>query len=217
MTNLMLFSKDLTEHPDAKQFSEWIQTIYDPIERGYLDKVELTIYSAQKAKKKLIEQYIFSIQWKEDGTALCSMNRDAKRRMLTKSDIRRESQKLFIQMIGISNSLKPIPEGSSYAIQIFYNDQCPKSYAPPGQFRCATESDRYFVDEPLYKQKIGKVATNHLCFCAALKTTQNRVCYDDDDEAPPIKKRKMNKAKNRIANAELSQPAVTKEIIQFAS
>jgi len=119
----------------AQRFSEWIEAIYDPIQKGFLAEAVFTIYTDSNNKKKLIEQYIFKIKWNEDGSYSMDLSLNKKKlnlfkKMLSKNDIRRETRKLFLQIMTLNNLIKPLPDSPSYSIQLFYNKRCPKNYEP---------------------------------------------------------------------------------------
>ena len=177
--------------------------MYDPIERGYLDGLEFTIYEFTETEKILIEQYVLKIKWTESGypeiyISLSKENRNKKkknqnRKLITKHDIERQFKRFAMRMFTLNNCLEAIPINSSYSIQLYYNKTTPNDYAPPKGFRNADENDNKFnipKNTSLIEKNIGKITANRFEYSMKFKTRNdhfydNQSDFEDDEERNP--------------------------------
>ena len=167
-----------------------------------MEEIHFTIYEQRdneidnKTEKILIEQYTFNIQWHDDSGIAemdISWNHNDKnknnkkvyhhKKLVNKKDIERQTRDLLFQMMSLNNCLKHLPQNPSYSVQLFYNKTCPKSYKPPGNFRCVDgDQSSFILKSKILKQKMGKINTNHSTFRVGFKTTEDRLLNNDQDQ-----------------------------------
>lgn len=157
------------------QLIEWIRGCFDPLEKKYLRQLMLGIHTDSTDPDNVIESYSFRFEYGKDNHTtvtcnnekLCSMAADGT--SMTEDTIRKSTLSLLRTCIILTSSLKPLPEEAFLTMKLLYYDEnTPPEYEPPGFTRSKT--DNFFYKGKPVNIKVGEVSTPFHTFKMRAKT-----------------------------------------------
>ncbi|KAJ1308755.1 hypothetical protein OPQ81_004446 [Rhizoctonia solani] len=171
---------------EADSLLDYIDGIYDALEKQYLKSFVFAIYLDEENPNNLVEAYTFTISYQnvadtdvtapimslatnmsemglmdaEDPVSAATTNG----RIPTLGDVKRSVRLLIKRLVAVCQQLDPLPDRRFATFKIHYNDTTPPEYEPPHFVAGDPEKDRFFfsthgVSQPPDRYSIGGVGT----------------------------------------------------------
>ncbi|CAR21231.1 Hop1p [Lachancea thermotolerans CBS 6340] len=122
--------------PEADLFLDWLEKgVFQSIKVKYLKALSLGVFTHEEAPSDLLENYLFSFSYGDDGQV--SMGVNGEEGEVSLLDSRRVVQQLMRRFIIITQSLEPLPEKRFLTMRLLFNENAPPEYQPQ-YFRDAT-------------------------------------------------------------------------------
>ncbi|KAH7343691.1 HORMA domain-containing protein [Rhizoctonia solani] len=171
---------------EADSLLDYIDGIYDALEKQYLKSFVFAIYLDEENPNDLVEAYTFTISYQKvadtDITApIMSLATNISRmglidgedpvstatsngRVPTLGDVKRSVRLLIKRLVTVCQQLDPLPDRRFATFKIHYNDTTPQEYEPPHFVAGDAEKDRFVfsthgVSQPPERFSIGGVGT----------------------------------------------------------
>ncbi|KAG8706135.1 DNA binding protein, partial [Ceratobasidium sp. 423] len=151
---------------EADSLLDYIDGIYDALEKQYLKSFVFAIYLDEENPNNLVEAYTFTISYQKvadtDVTApVMSLATNISRmglmdgedpvstattngRVPTLGDVKRSVRLLIKRLVAVCQQLDPLPDRRFATFKIHYNDTVPPEYEPPHFVAGDAEKDRFF-------------------------------------------------------------------------
>ena len=167
-------------YPLASQVVDWINGVFDAIDKQYLRLLILGIQKKDSDPNTVLEMYTFKFAY-TDTTEMEIYNKDRK---ISSSQSSSQTKKATVSMlrnlIALIQTLRPLPADACFTMKLFYYDNVtPKNYEPPG-FR-ATEIDSVCVEGNPTKFRFHSVSTSF--HSLQLKVVAETAATEDDAES----------------------------------
>ncbi|XP_041649888.1 HORMA domain-containing protein 1 [Cheilinus undulatus] len=143
--------------PGASQVVQWMQGIFEAIEKKYLRTVIMSIFTDQDNPQRVTEIYQFRIQYTAEGP---QMDFDTNNNMMSMSsgNTKKASILLVRKLYMLMQNLGPLPDNVCLNMKLaYYEDVTPQDYQPPG-FKEADGDTMEFEREPV-ELHMGEVVT----------------------------------------------------------
>ncbi|KAK2757653.1 DNA binding protein [Arachnomyces sp. PD_36] len=168
--------------------------IFEALEKNVLEAVQLTVFVDKDAPSNVLESYTFSFKYagaSDDVTNRLS-SISLEQTGLTADMKTTRSAKLGLEMIvrrliTLSTFLPLLPNKRFLGVHLFYSDDCPSNYEPPG-FSPATDENLIFPhDEGWTKESQSCGTMNSAFHSVGLKVSSLKWLGPDEDESAGIK------------------------------
>ncbi|CAE6428218.1 unnamed protein product [Rhizoctonia solani] len=198
---------------EADSLLNYIDGIYDALEKQYLKSFVFAIYLDEENPNNLVEAYTFTISYEKvadtDITApVMSLATNISRmglldgedpvsaattngRVPTLGDVKRSARLLIKRLVSICQQLDPLPgKHRRFAtFKIHYTDMTPPEYEPPHFVAGDPEKDRFFfsthgVSQPPDKYSIGGVTTGRHDVQIEIASICSYLPSPEDNNAP---------------------------------
>ncbi|SCU79936.1 LAFA_0B06568g1_1 [Lachancea sp. 'fantastica'] len=114
---------------EADLFLDWLEKgVFQSIRHKYLKGLSLGVFAQEDAPTELIEDYLFSFSYGDDGQVHLSMN--GENESISLLDSRKVVQQLMRRFIIITQSLEPLPEKRFLSMRLLFNENTPADYQP---------------------------------------------------------------------------------------
>ncbi|KAK9463804.1 HORMA domain-containing protein [Lipomyces oligophaga] len=136
----------------ADSLLDWIELgIFDSLLQGYLKAVVFSIVTDPSDPKSVIESYVFSFSYRQDGPIKCEVKEEASDQCVTfplsANEVRGNLSQMMRRFILTTQHLQPLPDSRHLTVQLVFEESCPEEYQPfgfhdsPDDFRlCLSES-----------------------------------------------------------------------------
>ncbi|CAE6401541.1 unnamed protein product [Rhizoctonia solani] len=196
---------------EADSLLNYIDGIYDALEKQYLKSFVFAIYLDEENPNNLVEAYTFTISYEkvadtdiiapvmslatnisrmglmdgEDPVSAATTNG----RVPTLGDVKRSVRILIKRLVSICQQLDPLPDRRFATFKIHYTDATPPEYEPPHFVAGDAEKDRFFfsthgVSQPPEKYSIGGVTTGRHDVQIEIASISSYLPSPEDNNAP---------------------------------
>ncbi|KAM4580089.1 HORMA domain-containing protein 1 isoform 1-T2 [Odontesthes bonariensis] len=171
--------------PGASQILQWMQGCFDAIQKKYLRKVIMSIYTDPEDPQKVTEYYQFRIQYTARGAQMDFESKNNQNvSTMSCGNTKKASILLVRKLYTLMQNLGPLPENVCLNMKLaYYDDVTPQEYQPPG-FREADGETIRFELEPI-KLTMGEVVTPFHCVKFDMATEKQRL--EQVDESVPVR------------------------------
>ena len=146
-----------SEHPVASQICTTTKNAVKALKDGYLKELQLVIYP-EAGSDEIIESYKFSFELPKDrmGNSMDNAGGNtADHELLKKSTLQ-----LLRSMSTYMQTSKALPPSAQMNFRIYYNDDAPKDYNPPGFLSLSPKSyGPKFLETPPTPVNFGSIAS----------------------------------------------------------
>ncbi|CAE6397344.1 unnamed protein product [Rhizoctonia solani] len=171
---------------EADSLLDYIDGIYDALEKQYLKSFVFAIYLDEENPNNLVEAYTFTVSYQKVAntditapvmslaTSISQMDlvdvedpaitAAANGRTPTLGEVKRSVRLLIKRLISVCQQLDPLPDRRYATFKLHYNDKTPQDYEPPNFVAGDPEKDRFYfsthgVSQPPERFSIGGVGT----------------------------------------------------------
>ncbi|KAF8607981.1 HORMA-domain-containing protein [Ceratobasidium sp. AG-I] len=185
--------------------------IFDALEKQYLKSFVFAIYLDEKDPKNLIEAYTFNFSYHNlEGTdeivPVMSIESSLSKlglmdgadpvgkasssgKVPTLGDVKKSARSLVKRLIGICQSMEPLPDRRFATFKIYYHENTPPEYEPPHFVAGDAEKDRFFfathnVNEVPERCSVGGIKTGKHSVDIQIASICSLLPSPDDNLAP---------------------------------
>ncbi|ODQ78611.1 hypothetical protein BABINDRAFT_23475, partial [Babjeviella inositovora NRRL Y-12698] len=119
---------------EADKFLDWLDHgVLCCLKSGFLKGLSLGIFTDPQRPEKLVECYVFSFAYDENGYAGIRVGSDAEDRVAPVSTVleaRDTFQQLMRRFIILTQSLDLLPSKKYLSMRLIYSDSCPSDFQP---------------------------------------------------------------------------------------
>ncbi|CAL8339399.1 HORMA domain-containing protein 1 isoform X1 [Gadus morhua] len=161
--------------PGASQIVQWMQGCFDAIQKKYLRKVVLSIYTDPDNPKLVTEFYQFKIIYSAEGPQMeFESNNNCKGAAMVCGNTKKASILLVRKLYTLMQILGPLPDNVCLNMKLgYYDEVTPKDYQPPG-FKEGDGNVIEFSKEPV-KLCMGEVVTPFHTLLVDVTTERDRL------------------------------------------
>lgn len=183
--------RDDSSCPGACQVIKWMKGCFDALDKKYLERLIIGIYTNPNDLNSIIESYTFKFSYTQNGI---DIYRNGNK--ITGAETATETRKATIQLlrtiIVLNQTLKPLPDDVWLTVKLYYHDEVtPPDYEPPG-FKAADSDSFQFEKEPI-NIKVGNVPTPFHMIKLRIKTDKSQFEESDPTNLDKDKEEKLEK------------------------
>ncbi|KAL1594455.1 hypothetical protein SLS60_010215 [Paraconiothyrium brasiliense] len=174
------------------QIIKWLETgVFEAIERGYLDQLQICIFADEGRPTNVIELYCFHLHYSElsqDGSIVVDVEvQDAHTKKTVSLKNTREALNTVIKnMVGLNGTMPHLPELCFMSPYLVWNERRPSGYQPPGFHSSNDVNISFPVTEGwmMETSTCGQVKTGHRMVDLGIAYTKGvELTLDNDGEA----------------------------------
>ncbi|CAE1230074.1 HORMA domain-containing protein 1,HORMA domain-containing protein 2 [Acanthosepion pharaonis] len=188
--------RDDSSCPGACQVIKWMKGCFDALDKKYLERLIIGIYTNPNDLNSIIESYTFKFSYTQNGI---DIYRNGNK--ITGAETATETRKATIQLlrtiIVLNQTLKPLPDDVWLTVKLYYHDEVtPPDYEPPGFKAADSDTSKTILDKTSKKLTGDKDVVCCPCgcneddglmiLCANCNYWQHAVCFCllDETSAP---------------------------------
>jgi len=179
--SVKILSKE--NHGEAATVVEWMQGVYNAIEKEYLQTMILAIVSDPNDPMSVIETYTFGFTY-TNGQVHTSIKNDQKKttqNIPTTEESTHSARKLIRNLIILTHNMTNLPQNVFMTLRLlYYDEQTPEDYQPPG-FVAAEKKDVLNNVTDKVRIKVGNLNTPYYSFKLRANTSKEQ--YMDASQA----------------------------------
>lgn len=179
--SVKILSKE--NHGEAATVVEWMQGVYNAIEKEYLQTMILAIVSDPNDPMSVLETYTFGFTY-TNGQIHTSIKNDQKNNITqnipTTEESTHSARKLIRNLIILTHNMTNLPQNVFMTLRLlYYDEQTPEDYQPPG-FVAAEKKDVLNNVTDKVRIKVGNLNTPYYSFKLRANTSKEQ--YMDASE-----------------------------------
>ena len=149
-----------SSHPVANEICQSVKNAVRALKDGFLKELQVVFYPGPESDE-IVEMYKFSFELPKDKNTSPGHQGDSNDVKKSSDLIKKSTRQLLRAMSNYIQSCETLPATAQMSFRLFYNDDAPVGYNPPGFVSLSPNSlKNKFLDTPSDPITCGSIASN---------------------------------------------------------